>query len=147
MILTASIWDVDAEGKETSLNRGWLRASHRELDAKKSKSWLPVHTHTNPQPLVPGQVYQFTMDIWPIARVFKAGHRIMLKISSADDPPDNLYNVGHEHLVSQTPNTITFYHNARYPSHLMLPISKGNIVGTYVSGGDISLNREFMKLK
>ena len=73
---------------------------------------------------------------------------MVLKISSADDPPENLYQVGHEHLVSQTPNTITVYHNAQYPSHLLMPVTRGNIIGTYVSGGDISLkNKEFMKLK
>ena len=93
-------------------------------------------------------MYQFNINLWPTANLFKAGHRIVLKISSADDPPENLYQVGHEHLCSQTPNTITVYHNAQYPSHLLLPITKGNIIGTYVSGGDISLeNKEFMKLE
>jgi predicted acyl esterase len=148
MVLRASIWDVSPEGQEILLSNGWLRASHRELDKKKSKDWLPVLTHTNPQPLVPGQVYLFKFEIWPIANLFKVGHRIMLKISSADDPPENLYEVGHEHLVCQTPNTITVYHSAEHPSHILMPITRGNIVGTYVSGGDISLkNQEFMKLK
>ena len=79
--------------------------------------------------------------------LFKAGHRIVLKISSADDPPEDLYQIGQEHLCGQTSNTITIYHSAEYPSHLLLPITRGNIVGTYVSGGDINLqNGEFMKL-
>jgi predicted acyl esterase len=148
MILNASVHDVDPEGKETDLSQGWLRGTHRELDVKKSKPWLPVHTHTNPQPLVPGQVYEFQMDIWPVARLFKAGHRIMLKIGSSDDVPENLYQVGHEHLISQTPNTVTIYHDARHPSNLLVPVTRGNIIGTYVSGGDISLkSAEFMKLK
>jgi predicted acyl esterase len=83
----------------------------------------------------------------PTANLFKAKHRIMLKISSADDVPEDLYQVGHEHLCSQTPNTITIYHNAQYPSHMMLPITKGNVIGTYVSGGDISVKtKEYMKL-
>jgi predicted acyl esterase len=148
MVLKATISDVDPEGKVTELNTGWLRGSHRELDIKKSRPWLPVHTHTNPQALVPGQVYEFKFNTWPVAHLFKAGHQMMLKISSADDVPENLYQVGHEHLVSQTPNTVTVYHNARYPSHLLLPITRGNIIGTYVSGGDISLkSKEFMKLE
>ena len=84
----------------------------------------------------------------PTANLFKAGHRIALKISSADDTPEDLYQVGHEHLCSQTPNTVTIHQNANYPSHIVLPITRGNIIGTYVSGGDISLkSREFMKLK
>jgi uncharacterized protein len=148
MIIRASIWDVDPEGKESILSNGWLKASHRELDAQKSRPWLPVHTHINPQPLVPGQVYKLCFDIWPIANLFKVGHRIMLKINSADDPPETLYQVGQSHLISQSANTITIYHNSRYPSHLLIPITRGNVVGTYVSGGDISLkNKEFMKLE
>jgi len=52
------------------------------------------------------------------------------------------------HVLSQTPNTITVYHSAEHPSHILLPITRGNIIGTYVSGGDISLkNKEFMKLR
>jgi uncharacterized protein len=148
MDIKATFYDVDPEGKETILNKGWLRASHRELDLKKSKPWLPVHTHANPQPLVPGQVYELNIDIWPVANLFKAGHRIMLKLSSSDETPETLYQVGQAHLGSQAANTVTVYHNAQYPSHLMLPITKGDFIGTYVSGGDISLkNKEFMKLE
>jgi uncharacterized protein len=52
------------------------------------------------------------------------------------------------HLCSQTPNTVTIYHDARHPSYLLLPVTKGNVIGTYVSGGDISLkNKQFMKLE
>ena len=148
MNLFVGLWDIDPEGKETCLTRGYLKASHRELDIKLSKPWLPVHTHANPQPSVPGQVYQFAINIYPVANLFRAGHRIMLKICSVDDEPETLQDARMDHLVSQTPNTITVYHNARYPSHLLLPITKGNVLGTYVSGGDISLkNKEFMELK
>ena len=144
----AGLWDIEPEGKETCISRGYLKASHRELDPDLSKGWLPVHKHTNPQPLVPGQIYLFSIVMNPAAHLFKAKHRIALKISSADDIPENLYEVGHEHLVSQTPNTITIYHDAEHPSYMVLPITKGNIVGTFSSGGDISLkNKEFMKLQ
>jgi uncharacterized protein len=142
----AGLWDMESEEKKVCLTRGYLKASHREMDLNLSKPWLPVHKHTNPQPLVPGQIYQFSFVMNPVAHFFKAGHRIMLKISSADDIPENLYQVGHEHLCSQIPNTITIYHDAEHPSSIVLPITKGNIIGTFSSGGDISLkNREFMK--
>jgi predicted acyl esterase len=148
MNLLVSLWDCDSEGNETCLNRGYLKASHRELDPRCSKPWHPVLTNSNPKPVVPGRVYKLSIGFGPVANSFKVGHRIMLKISSADDDPDNLFQVGMYHLCSQTPNTITVYHNAQYPSHLLLPITRGNIIGTYVSGGDISLkNKEFMKLK
>jgi uncharacterized protein len=118
------------------------------MDAKLSKPWHPVPKDTSPQPVIPGQVYKLAIGFSPVSNLFQAGHRIVLKISSADDDPENLFQVGMYHLCSQTPNTITVYHNAQYPSHLLLPITRGNIIGTYVSGGEISLkNREFMKLK
>jgi uncharacterized protein len=144
----ASLWDCDPEGKETCLTRAYLKASYRELDKKLSSPWRPVLKHTNLSKLVPGKVYRLDLSFNPLINLFKAGHRIVLKISSADDDPDNLFQVGMYHLCSQTPNTITIYHDAQHPSHLLLPITRGNIVGTYVSGGDISLkNTEFMKLK
>jgi hypothetical protein len=148
MNIFASLWDADPDGKETCLGRGYLKASHREMDAKLSKPWHPVPKDTNPQPVIPGQVYELAIGFSPLSNLFKVGHRIVLKISSADDDPENLFQVGMYHLCSQTPNTVTVYHNAQYPSHLLLPITRGNIIGTYVSGGDISLkNKEFMKLK
>jgi hypothetical protein len=124
-----------------------LKASHRELDRDQSTPWHPVYTHTNPQLMVPGQVYKFEINLIPLAVLFKAGHRIVLKISGVNDKPELLSEWRMTHLLSQTSNTITVYHSAQYPSYLLLPITKGNVIGTYVSGGDISLkNKEFMKL-
>ena len=148
MNLFASLWDCDPDGKENCLCRGYLKASHRQLDPEFSRPWHPVLTHINPQLVVPGQIYNLSIAFSPIANLFKLGHRIMLKISSADDNPENLFQVGQYHLCSQAQNTITVYHNSQYPSHLLLPVTRGNIIGTYISGGDISLkNKEFMKLK
>jgi len=148
MNFVINLFDADSEGKETFLTEGFLKASHRELDTKKSEPYIAFYTHTNPKPLVPGQVYPFSINLNPTAALIKAGHSIVLKISSADDVPTDLTKVKMNHLCSQTPNTVTLYHDARYPSHLLLPITRGNIIGTYVSGGDISLKTKgFMELK
>ena len=40
------------------VTKGWLRASHRALDAKHSTEMEPYHAHTDPQPLKPGEVYR-----------------------------------------------------------------------------------------
>jgi len=128
--------EEDAEGRETILTRGWLRGSHRAVDHDRSKPWEPFHPHTRVEPLQPGQVYEFNIGIVPTGHLFKAGSRIKLKISCCDDPPTNSFEViGTGHIRRQTPSRVTVYHNADHPSHLLLPITSGNVMGTYISGG------------
>jgi predicted acyl esterase len=61
MNIFAGIWDCDPEGKETCMARGYLKASHRELDPELSQPWHPVPKHTHPEKLVPGQVYKLAI--------------------------------------------------------------------------------------
>ena len=146
MNFLVSLSDVDPDGKETRVAGGSLKASHRELDPKRSKPWYPFHTHLDPKLLVPGQVYQFAINLSPMANLFKAGHRVALKITGADEEPKTAGAVGMYHLCGQTPNTVTIYHNAEYPSHLLLPITRGNIAGTYLShGGETPGVEKFMQ--
>ena len=35
-------------------------------------------------------------------------------------------------LWDQTPKTIMVYHDADHPSHLLLPITRGNVVETFI---------------
>jgi putative CocE/NonD family hydrolase len=135
-----SLWDMDTEGNETILTRGWLKGSHREIDEKRSKPWLPYHTHINPKPLTPGETYKFAIEIMPAANLFKAGHKIVLKIKgAADEPPKTTLHSFHApHLPGQTRTLVTIFQDAAHPSHLILPITRGNIVGTFMSGGDLS---------
>jgi predicted acyl esterase len=142
----ASLWDSDPQGNETLLTRGYLKGSHRELDPEKSRPWQPFHIHTSPEPLVPGEIYEFAVEIMPTGHLFKVGHRICLKISGdIDEAPKTGAEALHEgHLSSQLSNRVTIYHDADHPSHLLLPITRGNIVGTYLSGGDISIREPRM---
>ena len=68
----------------TPLAQGWLRASHRKLDPKKSRPYRPYHTHDDKQPLVPGQVYELDVEIWPMCIVLPAGFRIAVNITGKD---------------------------------------------------------------
>jgi uncharacterized protein len=131
-----SLWQIDPDGKETLLTKGWLRGSHRKVDPKKSKPWLPYHPHGKPEPLVPNQVYDFEIGMVPIGSLFKAGTRIALKISCVDDEPKSpLENIAAGNLRRQSPSRITVFRNAEFPSHVLLPVTKGNILGTFMSGG------------
>jgi predicted acyl esterase len=68
----------------TPLAQGWLRASHRKLDPKKSRPYRPYHTHDDKQLLVPGQVYELDVEIWPMCIVLPVGFRIAVNITGKD---------------------------------------------------------------
>ena len=132
-----SLLEIDPEGKERILTKGWLRGSHhRGIDVKNSKPWAPVYTHVKSEPLTPGKIYEMDIPIVPTGNLFKAGYRIGLKISCVDDKPANpLEQLGCGSLSRQSVSRITVYHNEEYPSYLLLPITKGNILNTFMSGG------------
>jgi len=144
-----SLWDIDSKGKgrlvndegERLLTRGWLRGSQRQIDPERSKPYEPFHVHLKKEHLIPGKIYEFNIRIEPTGNLFKIGHRIGLKISAGDgEPPKSFLEgvFGTGHLLRQASSRITVYHNADYPSHLLLPITKGNVVGTFISGGKTS---------
>ncbi len=68
----------------TPIAQGWLRASHRKLDAKRSLPYRPYHSHDERQPLAPGQVYELNIEIWPTCIVAPAGYQIALTIRGKD---------------------------------------------------------------
>jgi predicted acyl esterase len=68
----------------TPIAQGWLRASHRKLDSKLSTAYRPYHTHDEKQSLVPGQVYELDVEIWPTCIVVPPGYRIGLTVRGKD---------------------------------------------------------------
>jgi uncharacterized protein len=105
------------------ITKGWLRASHRALDPAKSTAMEPYHTHASPEPMVPGQVYQFDISIEPMAHRFKTGNRVRLEIVNGDSA---VTDVLWTHYYA--PNKIgadTIHHSAQYPSALTLPVMEG----------------------
>jgi len=102
------------------VTKGWLRASHRALDAKRSTEMEPYHSHTDPQPLKPGEVVRFDIGVEPNAFRFRKGSRIRLELANGDSPvTDMLWTHYYQ------PNKIgqdTIWHSARYPSQLILPV-------------------------
>jgi predicted acyl esterase len=105
----------------TVVSKGWLRASHREKDEGRSTKHRPIYTHTSPQPIEPGEVYKFEIEIMPCAHLFKAGHRIRLEILNGDSPlTDSLFT--HQYIYYKV-GTDTFWHSAKHPSRLLLPIA------------------------
>ena len=74
---------------KTPVGQGWLRASHRKLDPKKSLAYRPWHTHDEKQPLEPGVPVELDIEIWPTCIVVPAGYRIALSIRGRDYEHDD----------------------------------------------------------
>jgi predicted acyl esterase len=68
----------------TPVAQGWLRASQRKLDPKRSLPYRPYHTHDEKQPLRPGQPVELDIEIWPTCIVAPRGYRIALTIRGRD---------------------------------------------------------------
>lgn len=80
---------------------------------------------TEPDFIEPGEVYEFYMEPYPTANVFKEGHRIRLDISSSNYPRyDVNHNTGGSPFTDResTVATNTVYHEQAHPTHIELPV-------------------------
>jgi predicted acyl esterase len=68
---------------QAPISLGWLRASHRQL-VPGSPDYEPAHDHTSSDPLVPGDVYELDVEIWPSNLLIPAGYRIGLTVQGKD---------------------------------------------------------------
>jgi predicted acyl esterase len=75
---------IGANDPRTPVGLGWLRASHRKLDPKRTLPYRPWHTHDEKQPLTPGQPVELDVEIWPTCLVVPAGYRIALTVRGKD---------------------------------------------------------------
>jgi uncharacterized protein len=115
--------DDRAAGKQPAsvyVSRGWLRASHREKDQAHSTPHRPFYTHANPQPIEPGAVIAYEIELWPVGYCFKAGHRIRLEVSNTDSPITDAIFV-HQYMWYKV-GTDTVHHGPAHPSRLRLPV-------------------------
>jgi putative CocE/NonD family hydrolase len=109
---TAKLVDVHPGGKTYNIADGIIRSSRRNQSAA-------------PELIMPGEVYEYRIDLWATSNLFKAGHRIGVEISSSNFPRfDRNTNTGVSGRDSADlqPALQTVLHNERYPSHIVLPI-------------------------
>jgi hypothetical protein len=136
-LLFVSMFVLRTDGTEEELSRGWLRASQRALDEEGSEPWLPRHLHASREPLTPGEVYAVKVALAPMAREVQIGERIGLRVKLADDekPMDPLRATSFGHIHRQTAARLTVHHSPDRASCVLLPITAGNRIGTYLSDG------------
>ncbi|HVP79140.1 MAG TPA: CocE/NonD family hydrolase C-terminal non-catalytic domain-containing protein [Thermodesulfobacteriota bacterium] len=123
---------VPADLPERELTRGWLKASHRRLDLKRSKPLRPWHllTREASKPIVPAEINEYAIEILSTANRFEKGHRICLDITCLDLAIGTSGATNSEyvpyHVCSSKTTVHKIYHNERYPSYLLLPIIPQN---------------------
>ena len=78
------VWFQGALDPHSPVGHGWLRASHRKLDAEISTEYRPYHPHKEREPLTPGEVYECDIEIWPTCMVIPAGFTIALTVQGKD---------------------------------------------------------------
>jgi putative CocE/NonD family hydrolase len=84
----------DEQGKEITylgasdvaspLAQGWLRVSQRQVDATRSKPYLPWHTHQEVQKLTPGRFYPVDVELWPTSVVAHPGYKLVMRVAGSD---------------------------------------------------------------
>ena len=129
MDLFLTLRNIDADGKEVletgqqgapvPVAKGWLRVSHRELDAELSRPYRPYHKHTRRLYLRPGEIVEVQVEIWPTSMVFKKGHRIRLDVQ----PRDGVGSASYMHYhADYNSGTNTVHAGGDRPSYLLLPV-------------------------
>lgn len=114
--------DLAPDGTAFDLTQGWLRASHRALDAQRSTERRPVHRHTSPELLEPGERTEFEIAILPIAHRLRPGHRLQLRLASSDRGAFGAMQ-GQEHVPLGFPARNVIFAESR----LTLPLVAGDL--------------------
>ncbi len=121
----------------TPLAQGWLRASHRKLDKIKSLFWRPYHSHDEKQMLLPNEIYELDIEIWPQSIILPKGYQIGINISGQDfDRPGEsvgdympcrgsgpfLHNDPFDRPKEIFSGETTIYSGENHTSYILLPI-------------------------
>lgn len=96
----AHLTRVHADGTSWLTTDGLLKATHR-------------NSHSEPEPLTPGETYKLEIEVWPTSQMFRKGQRIRLDIMNATFPKVE---------PCPHPSTNLVFHDRERPSCIVLPI-------------------------
>ncbi len=127
--LFVTVHKIDQHGQEVYFSgynglardcvaKGWLRASHRQLDSERSRLFRPWHSHKERQLIQPGEIVPVDIEILPSSTFFEAGTRLHLDIQGCDAA--RYPGFAHKQSVNQGRHRI--HCGANFDSCLTLPI-------------------------
>ena len=97
---------------------GSRRRTRSTKDEALSKPYRPYYRHDKPQPIEPGKVYKYEIEIWGTSNCFLKGHRLRLDLANGDS---NALDFG-GHYYGLKVGKDTIYFDKERPSHLVLPV-------------------------
>ena len=112
--------ELGQQGQPVSLTKGWLRASHRKLDPKKSLPYRPYHAHNERLWLEPNVPVECQVEIIPTCIVLKKGHQLRVDIQQQDGFGSAAFTHFHNDYNEGAFNTI--YAGGDKDSYLLLPV-------------------------
>jgi len=111
---TVRLCDVHPDGRSIFVTEGILRARYRDSDDGDSTELLE-----------PGEVAEYWIRCYPVAIVFKRGHRLRLDVTSSSFPRFSRNLNNGEDVGTSTRMVVaeqTVLHTDVYPSHVLLPV-------------------------
>ena len=124
MDIFATLRNIDPDGKDLyemgqqadaiqCVTKGWLRASHRKLDTKRTLPYRPYHAHDERWWLKPGEAVECQVEIWPTCMVFKKGNKLRLDLSPGDGVGSVYFTHYHADYAQGAESTIYSVHRTR----------------------------------
>ncbi len=109
--------------------KGWLRASHRELDEARSTPYQPWLKHQRALKIKPGEIVAVEIEILPTSTFFHAGETLQLTVQGGDFTytKSNPLPLKHGRIPVLHANTVNrgrhvIYAGGKYDSHLLVPV-------------------------
>jgi predicted acyl esterase len=134
MDLFVALQKCDAQGEPVGFNfyafydngpvaLGWLRVSHRALDAARSTAQQPVHSHLSEQRLRDGEIVAVEIEIWPSSTLFRAGETLRLIVQGSDIYKESLPQLPFcRHEETRNHGAHVIHVGGPYDSHLLIPV-------------------------
>ncbi|MGZ4682554.1 MAG: CocE/NonD family hydrolase [Acidimicrobiales bacterium] len=125
--LEVTLTEVRPDGQEEYIQSGWLRASHRALDAAQSTDLAPFHTdaEADAAPLPAGQFVPVRVGLFPFAHVIRPGSRLRLNIEA---PGGNQPFWTFDTITPTGTQVNEIGHSIGMPSKVLLPVLPSNLM-------------------